>query len=156
MTGARDDAMDRLRVSQILFPTDYSEASLAAGRMAANLARRFEARLHVVHVVPPVTDPGPADAMQTALAELGPGLDVLTAVIFGRPTREIVAYAARHGIDMIVMGTHGRTGVAHALLGSVAAVVVRRATCPVLTVPGRIADESPAQRPQAVDETARR
>jgi two-component system, chemotaxis family, protein-glutamate methylesterase/glutaminase len=132
----KDDVMAELTMSQILFPTDYSDMSRAAGRMAADLARHFKARLHVVHVVPPVTDPGPADAMQTTLAELGPGLDFVTAIVFGRPSREIVSYAARHGIDMIVMGTHGRTGITRALLGSVAAVVVRRAGCPVLTVPG--------------------
>jgi len=127
-----------LKLSQILFATDYSDVSRAAGRKAAQLARHFNARLHVVHVVPPVTDPGPADAISTAIADLGPGIDVITAIIFGRPGREIVAYAARNAIDLIVIGTHGRTGVTRALLGSVAAMVVRRSGCPVLTVPGTV------------------
>lgn len=60
-------------IRNILFPIDYSDASGPAGRMAAGLARRFNARLHLVHVVPPVTDPGPEVAMADALVELGPG-----------------------------------------------------------------------------------
>jgi nucleotide-binding universal stress UspA family protein len=75
--------MDASTFSQILFPTDYSETSCAAGRIAADLARRFNARLHVVHVVPPVTDPGTGEALQNAVADLGEGLDVVTAVMFG-------------------------------------------------------------------------
>ena len=122
-------------IRNILFPTDYSDASRPAGRMAADLARHFKARLHLVHVVPPVTDPGPAGAMAAALAELGPGVDVVTAVVHGRIASEIVSYAARHDVDMIVMGTRGRASVSRAVLGSVAAAVVRRAACPVLTVP---------------------
>ena len=122
-------------IRNILLPTDYSDASRAAGRMAAELARHFNARLHLVHVVPPVTDPGPAGDMALVLAELGPDLDVVTAVVLGRIAPEIVSYAARNDVDMIVMGTRGRTSVSRALLGSVAAAVVRRAACPVLTVP---------------------
>lgn len=145
--------MEMLRLSQILFPTDYSEVSATAGRMAADLARHFKARLHVVHVVPPVTDPGPAESLPSAVADLGPGLDAVTSVVHGRPAREIVAYAAQHGIDVIVMGTHGRTGVTRALLGSVAEAVVRRAGCPVLTVPGPIGEEAVERKPRAVTET---
>lgn len=122
-------------VRQVVFATDYSDTSRAAGRTAADLARHFRARLHVVHVVPPVTDPGAPGALAGAVADLGPGLDVVTAVVTGLPAREIVAYAERHGAEMIVMGTHGRTGVSRVLLGSVAEAVVRRARCPVLTVP---------------------
>ena len=134
--------MSAFTLSQILFPTDYSEVSRTAGRTAAALARHFKARLHVVHVVPPVTDPGPPDALPAALADIGAGVEAVTAVVFGRPAREILAYAARHGIDMIVMGTHGRTGMTRALLGSVAEAVVRRAGCPVLTVPTRAPEET--------------
>jgi nucleotide-binding universal stress UspA family protein len=127
--------MDDLSVRQILFPTDYSDISRVAGRTAAQLARHFDARLHVVHVVPPVTYPGPGEALSTAIADLGPHVDVVTAIVNGRPAREIVDYTAQHDIDLVVMGTHGRTGVSRALLGSVAEAVVRRAPCPVLTVP---------------------
>ncbi|HEY7518124.1 MAG TPA: universal stress protein [Methylomirabilota bacterium] len=127
--------MNSPTIRQILFPTDYSDASRAAGQLAAELARHFNAKLHVVHVVPPVTDPGPAGAMASAVAELGPGVDFVTTVVLGRIAAQIVSYAGRHDIDMIVMGTRGRTSVSRAVLGSVAAAVVRRASCPVLTVP---------------------
>jgi universal stress protein A len=139
--------MSAFTLSEVLFPTDYSDVSRTAGRTAAALARHFKARLHVVHVVPPVTDPGPPDALPAALAEIGDGVEAVTALVFGRPAREILAYASRHGIDLIVMGTHGRTGVTRAVLGSVAEAVVRRAGCPVLTVPSRAREEAPEWEP---------
>ncbi|HEY7540835.1 MAG TPA: universal stress protein [Methylomirabilota bacterium] len=136
----------------VLFSTDFSEASRLAGRTAAELARHFGARLHVLHVVPPVTDPAPApEALRAAAAELGTGLSVVTAMASGRAASQIVDYARRHAVDLIVMGTHGRTGVSRALLGSVAEAVVRRAGCRVLTVPASAA--SPAEAP-VVDEVA--
>jgi universal stress protein A len=141
--------MEDLGVRRILFPTDYSDISANAGRTAAQMARHFDARLHVVHVVPPVTDPGPAEALPRAVAHLGPGLDIVTATVTGRPALEIVHYARRHHIDLIVMGTHGRTGVSRALLGSVAEAVVRRAPCRVLTVPAAAAIDEPPDMPSA-------
>jgi nucleotide-binding universal stress UspA family protein len=144
--------MSAFTVSQVLFPTDYSDVSRAAGHMAADLARRFNARLHVIHVVPPVTDPGPPESLPSALADLGPGLDAVTALVFGRPAREIVSYAWRHGIDVIVMGTHGRTGVSRALLGSVAEAVARHASCPVLTVPATTEEDTRERKPRIVNE----
>ena len=120
----------------ILFATDFSETSRLAGQTAAELARHFGARLHVVHVVPPVTAPTPAPAaLKTAAAELAAGLSPVTAVLSGRVATQIVNYARRHGTGLIVLGTHGRTGVSRALLGSVAEAVMRRAPCRVLTVP---------------------
>ena len=144
--------MEKLTVRQILFPTDYSEISANAGRTAAQLARHFGARLHVLHVVPPVTDPGPPEALPTAVAKLGAGLDIVTAITTGRPAHAIVEYAIRYDVDMIVMGTHGRTGVSRALLGSVAEAVVRRAPCLVLTVPAAVtvnesSDTTPGDEP---------
>ena len=136
-------------IRQILFPTDYSDASRAAGHLAAELARHFKAKLHVV---PPVTDPGPAGAMASVVAELESDIDFVTAVVLGRIASEIVSYAGRHDIDMIVMGTRGRDSVSRAVLGSVAAAVVRRASCPVLTVPRRPEVQKafdPAERAEA-------
>jgi nucleotide-binding universal stress UspA family protein len=140
-------------IRQILFPTDFSVASEVAGRAAGDLARQFGARLHVLHVVPPVTDPTPApEALRAAVAALGPGLDLLTAVVSGVAARQIVAYARRVGIDLIVMGRHGRSGVSAALLGSVAEAVVRRAPCWVLTVPTPLSEPvSPAPGEEAVE-----
>jgi len=133
MTGA-------LNFHDILFATDFSEVARLAGQTAADLARRFGARLHVLHVVPPVTDPvsdpTPAPtALKAAATELAAGLSPVTAVVAGRAASQIVNYARRHAIGLIVLGTHGRTGMSHALLGSVAEAVVRRAPCRVLTVP---------------------
>jgi nucleotide-binding universal stress UspA family protein len=120
---------------RMLFPTDFSEASRVAGRMAAALARESGAQLTLLHVVPPVTDPSPSPTLAALATELAPGMSVTTEVLSGLPASRIVEYAQRRGVDLIVMGTHGRTGLSAALLGSVAEAVVRRAPCPVLTVP---------------------
>jgi nucleotide-binding universal stress UspA family protein len=135
---------DTLRVRNVLFATDFSDASRAAGGSAAAFARHFGARLHVLHVVPPVTDPTPAPgALRTVAAELEPGLTVVTAIASGRVARHILDYADRNAVDLIVIGTHGRTGVSHALLGSVAEAVTRRSRCRVLTVPASLTDAGP-------------
>jgi nucleotide-binding universal stress UspA family protein len=140
-----------LSFRSILFATDFSEPSRLAGRTAAELARHFGGRLHVLHVVPPVTDPAPAaPALRAAVLELGAGLSLVTASATGLAASEIVKYARRNSIDLIVLGTHGRTGVSRALLGSVAEAVTRRAGCPVLTVPPVLAG-GPARAPE-VDE----
>jgi nucleotide-binding universal stress UspA family protein len=133
-----------LTVRDVLFATDFSEASRLAGQTAAAVARHFGARLHVLHVVPPVTDPTPApESLRAVVADLDAGGPVVTAIASGRVAARIVDYTRRNGIDLIVLGTHGRTGVSHALLGSVAEAVIRRAPCRVLTVP--VAIPSPAR-----------
>lgn len=140
-----------LGIRHILFPTDFSPASENAGKTAVDLARHFAATLHLVHVVPPVTDPTPSPrAMLDAVARFAPDLPVVTEILSGPPARRIVAYAKRAGIDLIVMGTHGRTGVSHLLLGSVSEAVVRRAPCRVLTVPAGL--EAPAAVAETVAE----
>lgn len=137
-------------IRQILFPTDFSDASRLAGTTAADLTRQFGARLHILHVVPPVTDPTPAPATLRAVAEaLGRGLSPVTAITSGLVTRQIVAYAKKNAIDLIVMGTHGRTGVTRALLGSVAEAIVRHAPCRVLTVPAELPTPAPAMPHEA-------
>ena len=128
--------MNRPRVREILFATDFSAPAAAAGRTAGDFARHFGARLHVLHVVPPYFDrDAPRVTLQEAVTALGPGLTVTSLVEAGLAAPTIVAYAQAHQIDLVVMGTHGRTGVSQALLGSVAEAVVRRAPCLVLTVP---------------------
>ena len=139
-------------VRNILFATDFSRASHLAGESAAAFARHFGARLHVLHVVPPVTDPTPApEALRAVAAELERGLTVVTAIASGRVAPHIVDYARHNAIDLIVIGTHGRTGVSHALLGSVAEAVTRRARCRVLTVPASLVE---APSPAAASEAA--
>jgi hypothetical protein len=83
--------------------------------------------------------------------ELGPDLRVITSVESGTPAPHLVGYARRHGIDLIVVGTHGRTGMSRVLIGSVAGHVVRTAPCPVLTVPALGADAAVPVEPEQVD-----
>jgi nucleotide-binding universal stress UspA family protein len=136
-------------VREILLATDFSEPSRAAARVAVDYARRFGARLHLLHVVWPATDPTPRPALERLAEDLGREVPVVTAVVAGLPVaEEIVRYARTHGIDLIVVGTHGRTGPSRLLLGSVAERVVRTAPCPVLAVPAVAEREAePAPEP---------
>jgi len=125
-----------MKISEILLPTDFSAAAAAAALVATAMARETGARLHLVHVVPPATDPSLGSEQLTRLGrQLGKGLAVEVALLSGRAAREITAYARDKGIDLIVMSTHGRTGVSRTLLGSVSEAVVRLSPCLVLTVP---------------------
>jgi universal stress protein A len=125
-------------IKEILVPTDLSETSALAGQTAAKLARHFGARIHLLHVVPPITDPSTGSrALETAVAAFPPDLRIQPHAASGVPARQIVDYARRSGVDLIVMGTHGRTGFSHALLGSVAEAVMRHAPCEILVVPAK-------------------
>ena len=136
-------------VRNVLFPTDFSEVSARAGRVAAAMAREAGARLHVLHVCPSHWDHVSAAEGVDAVADglTGSGIETETALSTGPPAAQIIRYAREHAIDLIVLATHGRTGVSHALLGSVAEAVVRRAPCPVLTIPARAAAEAIAAPP---------
>lgn len=150
-----------IELKRILFPTDLSSASEGAREYALMLAERFDAELHLLHVihdwvervpefgmglsVPAYAEQGPArrrtleeNAIRQLAALTPPEWQekhrVTIAVKEGQPFLEIISYARAHEIDLIVLGTHGRGVVAHALLGSVAERVVRKAPCPVLTV----------------------
>jgi nucleotide-binding universal stress UspA family protein len=145
-----------VRISHILVPTDFSPTSDTALDYARDIAARFGASVQLLHVLqdpfvngPLVTEayvtetPGVRTTiMEDAKTRLAHRLtardrEAFAArgeVVFGRDAETIVDYAADRGIDLIVMGTHGRTGMAHLLLGSVAERVVRTAHCPVLTV----------------------
>lgn len=146
MTSTKD-------IQSILVPIDFSPNSATAVDYARTMADRFGASIHLLHVceVPSVATAS-MDAYaitysdwsqrfgQEAEAELLevaaglPGLKVSTEVLFGHPAKCIVSAAERHGVDMIVMGTHGHGPVMHVLMGNVAERVVRTAPCPVLTV----------------------
>jgi nucleotide-binding universal stress UspA family protein len=125
-----------MNLGDLLFPTDFSAASEHAGLVAREMAREQGVRLHVIHVVPPVTDPEDSpEKLKRLAADLGKDLYVESALLSGRVAHQIIRYAREQGIGLIVLGTHGRTGVSRVLLGSVAESVVRLAPCPVLTVP---------------------
>ena len=142
--------------NRILVPTDFSPPSDAALEYARILAMTYGSTLRILHVVddPSASSEFVADSFAPSTEEIREGLltearerlaHVMSAAdrtrfhvhgdaVIGLPAQAIVEHAAATGADLIVMGTHGRTGLAHLLMGSVAEHVVRSATCPVLTV----------------------
>jgi universal stress protein A len=140
-------------ITTILHPSDFSACSEAALKMAQGLARGFGARLVALHVgARPLSSTGGAMVVPPQPEELGreeltarlgkmvaddAGVRCETQVVFGETTDEILRAAERLKADLIVMGTHGRTGLHRAAMGSIAEQVVRRADCPVVTVRGR-------------------
>jgi universal stress protein A len=146
---------DRLHIRRILVPTDFSESAKRALRYAQRFAEQFQAEVILVHVIEPIVYPpelGYASfevpmvteqaLRQSATKELealqrklgGRQLSVRFSVRTGRPFNEIAEAARELGADLIIISTHGFTGLKHALLGSTAERVVRHAPCPVLTV----------------------
>jgi nucleotide-binding universal stress UspA family protein len=142
-----------INLKTILVPSDFSACSDEALHYGLELARRFDASLHLLHVVSdPVAQPWAAEGFSVPMFEVVerwkeqaharlsaavPEADrhrVQVATVVATPYAEIIAYAVAQNVDLIVMGTHGRGGVSHMLLGSIAERVVRRAPCPVLTV----------------------
>jgi nucleotide-binding universal stress UspA family protein len=136
-----------IRLNNVLVALDFDDASMVALRYARTLARTFGARLHVIHVMenlflrPMANDPHAIEAgitkrlLDTLSEEDRTALDAVPVLRKSdTPADEIVKYAQAEQIDMIVMGTHGRPGLAHVLMGSVAEKVVRTAPCPVLTL----------------------
>jgi nucleotide-binding universal stress UspA family protein len=142
-----------MQIRQVLLATDFSAAADAAAEVAREMAVALRARLHVVHVVPPLTDP--AYQAERLAREAHAGVPCETALLQGRPGAALLRYAREHAIDLIVVGSHGRTGISHLLLGSVAEEVVRLAPCLVLTVPATLAVPE-AERVAAVDVPASR
>jgi universal stress protein A len=137
-----------LSINNILFPTDFSERALAAFHVASALARDHRATLTVLHVrdtpavtfgefgTVPLEVPSRAEVMEK-LREFEPpdeSVHVDYLIADGSAAEEIISVAADHNCDLIVMGTHGRTGLGRLMMGSVAEDVVRKASCPVLTL----------------------
>ncbi len=133
--------------NRILCPIDFDGNSLDALRLARRIAERDNATLYLLHVVPP-QDPlvmsAPAitqrdeehartELQKVSNAELK-GVDHEVLLRFGHPAEEIVAAGSETKAELLVMATHGRTGVSHFIMGSVAERVVRESACPVLTV----------------------
>lgn len=134
-------------MKNVLVAVDFDEASNVALRYARSLAKNFGARLHVLHVMenlflkPMANDPRAIEAgvtrrlLDTLSEEDRTTLHAVPVVRKSdAPAEEIVKYAQAEQIDLVVMGTHGRPGFAHLLMGSVAEKVVRTAPCPVLTL----------------------
>jgi universal stress protein A len=147
-----------IEIRKILAPIDFSEHASNAVRYACGLAERLDAELHLLHVLSAIVPSGPDPLFTTALPQemyreseeqsrqaLEKSLDpswgkprsVEVAVRWESPVDGIVNYAQETAIDLIVIATHGRTGLSHVLLGSVAERIVREAPCPVLTIRSR-------------------
>ncbi len=136
-----------MKAKLIVFPTDFSHCGDAALKLATSLARDTGAKLLIVHVEePPVAYgggemyyglPEPAtDDLRRMLKEVvptDPAIPFDHRLVTGDPSVAIAALAQEEHADLIVMGTHGRTGLTRLLMGSVAEAVVRRSPCPVLT-----------------------
>ena len=148
-----------MTIKRILVPVDFSQSSLVALDYAIDFAKPFDAEVVVLFVVEPVVYATPAD-LYGASADLGMVLkeqerggreqlaslqkrlqsryaSLRTLMQTGTPYLVIAETARRQKADLIIMATHGRTGLSHLFLGSVAEKVVRTAACPVLTVPAR-------------------
>ncbi|MFA5515232.1 MAG: universal stress protein [Desulfuromonadales bacterium] len=143
-----------LALKTILYATDFSESSGPAADYAFYLARLTGARLHVLHVVGELADHRKNQVQPEAFnllerevetqavkeietfcqRKFNSDISYTTEVVIGRPFDQILRKSRQLPADMIVLGTHGRTGIEHVLVGSTAERVVRRATVPVLTV----------------------
>jgi nucleotide-binding universal stress UspA family protein len=149
---------------RILVPTDFSPCSDAALDYAKRMAARLRGSIRLLHILEhSAVAPSPGSEMfmpeppqmrqervataqsqlsRRVLADSPSRVEVTTDVLFGPTGAMITAYAGDNGFDVIIMGTHGRTGLAHLLMGSVAESVIRTAPCPVLTVKSVHADKT--------------
>ncbi len=136
---------------QILVPTDGSSRATAAATHALSLARQYDARLHVLYVMDVAAASGgpleDASSVRDRLTEVGQeatgaietraadvDVPVVTALLDGAPAETIIEYVGANDVDLVVMGTHGRSGLPRYLLGSVTERVIRSVGVPVLTV----------------------
>ncbi|MCD6124391.1 universal stress protein [bacterium] len=143
-----------VNIKKILIPTDFSENSKIALPFAVDLARKYGAELHILHVfdeqlLTPIFYEVGGDpkkyfeklrnefdaAVNSFLSGIDTnGIKITSHITSGTPFVEIIRYAREKGIDLIVMGTHGRSGIAHMFLGSVTEKVLRKAECPVMVI----------------------
>jgi nucleotide-binding universal stress UspA family protein len=141
-----------INLKKILCPIDHSDGSKEALKYAVSFAMKNEAKLYLLHVIDIRSFDESIDTMaaqipndetikqlKTKLLECIPeeirsDMQIEALVVQGIPFAEIISIAKGNNVDMIVMGTHGRTGLAHIMIGSVSEKVVRKAHCPVLTV----------------------
>ncbi len=139
-------------IQTILVPTDFSANAESAFELAREVAQRFDAKIVIAHVrglpgtsveptsagLPPGVEADVAHAitnsLEAAKRKLGEDLVTATRAVQGQPFLEICALCEELGIDLVVMATHGHTGLKHLVLGSTAERVVQKAPCPVLTV----------------------
>ena len=150
-----------LAIQTILHPTDFSDYSNNAYRLACALARDYGAKLILLHVAqppmafagegvliqPPEFDTEPLREQLQQMQPADAGIKVQHRLIQGDTVPEVLSVAEEAKCDLIVLGTHGRTGLGRLLMGSVAEQIVRQATCPVLTVKTPLVRELAAEEP---------
>lgn len=145
-----------MQIRSILLPTDFSECGNYALSYAASLARKFGASIICVHVIEPMvptvgysgmTEPLPLaditdqleDSAERELPKISEceeceGLDIEEVIVHGEAATEIARVAEERNVDLIIISSHGRTGLGRILFGSTAEAVVRHSSCPVLVV----------------------
>jgi len=142
-----------LQIKKILVPIDFSDYSKKALQYASSLAKQFNAHLSLIYVIEPVIYPADFSMGQVALPSIDvemntrakeelenlaqkeiSGLVFKTIIKTGKPFMEIIETAVEEDIDLIIIASHGHTGVEHLLFGSTADKVIRKAPCPVLTL----------------------
>ncbi len=140
-------------INNILAPIDFSDYSKNALKYAVEFAKEFDAKLYLIYVVEPMIYPADFSMGQIAIPStdidlntraeeelknlaktINSDLKVETMIRTGKPFVEIIETAKEKDIDLIIIATHGHTGVEHLLFGSTAEKVVRKAPCPVLTL----------------------
>jgi nucleotide-binding universal stress UspA family protein len=141
-------------IKKVLVPIDFSDYSKSSLRYAVNFAKQFNAEIYLIYVVEPVIYPPDFSMGQIAIpsvntewderareglknlakTEIPDGVKVKTILKNGKPFMEIIDTASEENIDLIIIATHGHSGVEHILFGSTAEKVVRKAPCPVLTL----------------------
>ena len=136
-----------MNIQRILCPVDFSEYNLAANQYASSLAKSTGARIIYLHAyvadpyeTPPIyfdsvkTEKELVDKLENFIEPDCPDVQGSYVVEYGLATDRIIKYANENEVDLIVMGTHGRTGLRRVLLGSVVEAVIRQAECPVLAI----------------------
>ncbi len=143
-----------IKLKKVLVPTDFSDSARHAFSYGVSFAKEYKAELVLLHVVENLTVGYASDLFPVPMAEVfqeisgyartelqklaeearQKGVAVSELVVQGKPSAEIIRHAAENGVDMIVLGTHGKGMLDQALFGSTTERVVRRAPCPVLTV----------------------
>ena len=141
-----------ITIQGVLVPVDFSKESLLAAKFAASMAEEYKTTLHVVHIVEPIhpsvrnyvpdfeafqkqmMDRATEDLQSAVPQSIKDRIKVEEHLEIGHPHHTIVDKAKELGVDVIVIATHGRTGLGHVLLGSVAEKVIRHAPCPVFVV----------------------
>ena len=141
-----------INIKNILCPVDHSDCSKEALKYAVSFAIKDNSKLYLLHVIdirtfdesinamtPQIPDDETLAQLKTKLLDCIPeemrdDMNVEALVVQGIPFVEIISTAKKNDVDMIVLGSHGRTGIAHMMMGSVSEKVVRKAPCPVLTV----------------------